>query len=232
VGVKGKIKNALERKLYVQRKYAKEAGAKDAATIKVKLEAMAELNNSVEKDKTLLLCERDLVSKENDSLRCESECVMKECLRLHDIQEEAKLLRVKCTGMEGRFEEVSVMVKELGTERNRYKAIWEECGSLQYQVSCLQVSLKKKANEEKDVLERHVKGLESKIPDHKNSIKDLKQRSCMDTEENKKSEQREGRKGKRRKLALMCHIRNWRRLKEPRSNLDRWRHPASLKTNR
>jgi hypothetical protein len=49
----------LERKLCVERKEAKD-GAKDAAIIKVKLEAMAELSNGLEKDK-LLLSERDLV---------------------------------------------------------------------------------------------------------------------------------------------------------------------------
>jgi chromosome segregation ATPase len=146
---------------------------------------MAELNNSLEKDKKILLSERDFIKKEYDSLRCEFERLMEECERLHSIEEEAKLLRDKCVGMEGRFKEVSVMVKELETERNQYKAKWEECGSLQYQFSCLQLSLKK-ANDEKDVLEKQVKDLESKI-DQDNGIKDLKQRSCMDTEQNKVS---------------------------------------------
>jgi hypothetical protein len=117
---KGKIINSLDRKLCVQRKEAKEDGAKDAAIINVKLEAMAERSNGLEKNKKLLLSERDLVKKENESLRCESKCLMEECERLHIIEEEAKLLRDKCTGMEGRFKEVSVMVKELETVRNRY----------------------------------------------------------------------------------------------------------------
>jgi hypothetical protein len=52
---KGKIINSLERKLRVQRKEAKEDSAKDAAIIK---EAMAELSNSLEKYKELLLSER------------------------------------------------------------------------------------------------------------------------------------------------------------------------------
>jgi septal ring factor EnvC (AmiA/AmiB activator) len=154
---------------------------------------MAELNNSLEKDKKLLLSERDLIKKEYGSLRCEFECLMEECERLHSIEEEATILRDKYIGMEERFKEVSVMVKELETDRNRYKAKWEECGSLQYQVSCLQLSLKK-ANEEKDVLERQVKELESKIADQESSIKDLKQRSYVDTEENKVS------------LCIPCHI--------------------------
>jgi hypothetical protein len=146
---------------------------------------MAELNNSLEKDKKLLLSERDFIKKEYDSLRCEFERLMEECERFHSIEEDAKLLRDKCIGMEGRFKEVSIMVKELETERNRYEAEWKECGSLQYHFSCLQLSLKI-ANEDKYVLERQVKHLESKI-DQQNSIKVLKRRSCMDSEQNKVS---------------------------------------------
>jgi transcription antitermination factor NusA-like protein len=137
--------------------------------LQVKLEAMAELNNSLEEDKKLLLSKRDLVKKENCSLKCEVECLTDECQRLHNI--EAKLLRHNCIGMEGRFE-LSVRVKELETERNRYKAKWEERG---YKA------------EEINVLERQVKGLESRIADQKNVIKDPKQRSCVDTEEKKVS---------------------------------------------
>jgi hypothetical protein len=54
---------------------------------------------------------------------------------------------------------------------------------LQYQFYCLQLPLKE-ANEEQDVPENQVKDLESKTAEQENSIKDLKQRSCMDTEEN------------------------------------------------
>jgi hypothetical protein len=69
------------------------------------------------------------------------------------------------------------------------------------------VSEKKKANEEKDVLEIHAKDLKSKIVDQENSIKDLKQRSCMNIEENKESVQRKGYEDTGRKPALnVSHI--------------------------
>jgi hypothetical protein len=45
---------------------------------------------------------------------------------LHNIEEEARHLSDKCTGMEGRFKEVSVMVKELETVR--YKHMYSKVG--------------------------------------------------------------------------------------------------------
>jgi hypothetical protein len=92
--------------------------------------------------------------------------------------------------------------------------------------------LRKKANEEREVSERQVKDLESKTAHQENSKKHLKQRSCTDTEENKKSEQRDRCENKGRKPALSVSQTRLEETERDQGNLVRLRHPASLKRNR
>jgi chromosome segregation ATPase len=135
---------------------------------------MEEKNNGLQKDIELLLSAKDFLKNENESVKRENRRLLENCERLQDIEKEA----------EGRFKEVSVIAKELETEKNRYKGKLEECGNLQKQVSSLQQSLKK-AKKEKDILENKAKNLESEIANQDHLIKYPRPKSFTDTEENK-----------------------------------------------
>jgi hypothetical protein len=145
---------------------------------------MEEKNNSLQKNIELLLSAKDILKKENESVKRENMYLLEECERLQCIEKEAELLREESARIEGRLREVSVIAKQLETEKNRYKRKWEECSYLQTQVSSLHLSLKK-TSKEKDLLERKAKNLESKIANQDHLQKHPKQKSFIDTEENK-----------------------------------------------
>jgi hypothetical protein len=192
---KGKTIHSLQNKLCVQKMGGKEAHLNNSATIQVKLEAMAAQNNSLQKDKELLLSAKDFLKKDNEYLKRENMRLLEECERLHSIEEEANILRQDCVAMEDRFRDVSAVAKELETEKNRCKRNREECAYLQQQVSSLQLSLEE-ANREKELLEKQAKRSQSTIAYQEALIKCLKRRICMDTGESKEPAEREGSQSK------------------------------------
>jgi hypothetical protein len=147
---------------------------------------MIEVDTILEEDARLLMYERDAARKQTERLRCQVEKLTAEYRRLHNMEQDMTLLIEKCIGLEVRLGKVFLTVKKLEAERNKYKAMSEECEVLQFRVSCLQDSLKE-AGVENTLLRRHVKDLEFVVAEQENIMKDLKERCCIDTEDKKVS---------------------------------------------